>query len=548
MISIEYAGKSFSVAPGTTVEQFLKSQGETEAKQVLGVRMGNIKVLRSHVLEEGAVLTPLTLCDSEGIRIYKNSLIFIVVAVVKKLFPDWQVVINHTISGGIYCTVAGGKVTEEVLSTIDFEIRKLVEEDHPIEFVGMSVANAQAYFERIGWHDTAAHLRTTKSQSVSLCGLNGQLGFTFGSISPSTGYLKLYELLAYDRGFIIRYPRETEPNTIPKFVEQPKLFGVFREFERWQSILSLRTVSDLNQLIVDEKIDQIIHVAESLHEKKIAKIADDICHRIDDVRAILIAGPSSSGKTTFSKRLAIHLKVNGINTLPISLDDYFTDRVNTPRDENGEYDFESIYALNLELFNDHLRHLLGGDRIELPRYDFSSGLSRRSGKMMQLDSRTLLIIEGIHGLNDELTSAVYELLKYRIYVSAFTPIGVDNTNRIPTTDLRLIRRIVRDNSYRGYSAADTIKRWPLVRHGEKKWIFPHQNKADVLFNSTLVYEPAVLRSYAQPLLEKIGPDEEIYEEATRLREFLSLSEAMDHTKIPGTSILREFIGGSHFRY
>lgn len=548
MVAIKYAQEKYEVEPGTTVADFLKTLGEPAARQVLGVKLGHARVPLNTVLQDGAELTPLTFHDSEGVRIYKNSIIFLVLAVLKKLYPDWQVVINHTISGGIYCTVTGVAVRGDVLEAVDAEIRKLVEEDHPFELVTMSTANAQAYFERIGWRDTAAHLRTTKASTVTLCGLNGQLGFTFGAIAPSTGYLRVFELLSYDKGFIIRYPRESDPSSIPPFVEQPKLFGVFREYERWQSILNLRTVSDLNHLIVDGQIDEMIHVAESLHEKKIAMIADDICRRIDDVRVILIAGPSSSGKTTFSKRLAIHLKVNGIKTQPISLDDYFRDRAETPRDENGEYDFESIHALNLELFNDHLRRLLAGERVELPRYDFTTGTSRRSGKMIELEPRTLLIIEGIHGLNDELTPAVYELLKYRIYVSAFTPIGVDNTNRLPTTDLRLVRRIVRDHAYRNYSATDTIKRWPLVRNGEKKWIFPHQNKADTLFNSALVYEPAVLRFYAHPLLERIQANEEIFEEAKRLREFLSLFEPMDHTKIPGTSILREFIGGSHFRY
>jgi uridine kinase len=439
-------------------------------------------------------------------------------------------------------------VSNDVLKKVRGELAELIAQNQPFERVMMPTKDAIRHFDHIGWKDTADHLRQVKTDTVLLHRVDGQLGFVFGSVVRSTRYLTKFEVQPYASGFIVRYPRHETGDEIPKFIEQPKLFAVFREYEQWQTILGLRSVSDLNRHIRDNKISEIIHVAESLQEKKLAHIADEILQRIDTVRVVLIAGPSSSGKTTFSKRLAIHLKVNGINTIPISLDDYFCDRVLTPKDENGEYDFESIYALNLELFNDHLSRILAGETVELPKYDFATGKSIPSGKRIKADSRTLLVLEGIHGLNDELTPAVYEIQKYKVYVSAFTPIGIDNTNRIPTTDLRLMRRIVRDNAYRGYSAADTLMRWPLVRHGEKKWIFPHQNRANIMFNSTLIYEPAVLKSHAQPLLEKITPENAAYEEASRLREFLSLFEPLEPTIIPGTSIVREFIGNSHFKY
>jgi uridine kinase len=547
-VQVRYQGKEFAVESGATVEEFLVERGDATSRRLVGFKFGPKKVPRDFALTCDGEIVGLTLNDSEGIRIYKNSVIFLVIAVFKKLYPHWEVVINHTISGGIYCTVTNISITPEVLKRASAEVRKMVDEDLPFESVNMATRDAVRHFEHIGWKETAEHLRSIKQDEVVLFRVDGQLGFVFGSLVPSTGFLQQLQLQPYASGFILRYPRQGHLDEIPPFVEQPKLFAIFREYERWQGILALRSVADLNRHIVDKKINEIIHVAESLHEKKIAVIADDIAKRADTVRCVLIAGPSSSGKTTFSKRLAVHLKVNGINTLPISLDDYFRDRTETPRDENGEYDFESIYALNLDLFNNHLVKLLSGETIELPKYDFGSGKSVMSGKKIKADPRTLLIIEGIHGLNDELTPAVYQIQKYRVYVSAFTPIGLDNTNRIPTTDLRLMRRIVRDNFFRSYSAADTLMRWPLVRHGEKKWIFPHQNKADLMFNSTLIYEPAVLKTYAQPLLEKIQPTEPVYEEAQRLREFLSLFEQMDHTVIPGTSILREFIGNSHFKY
>jgi uridine kinase len=547
-ISVKFKEQDFEIIKGTTVATFLASRGLGNDRGILGVKLGTKKVPMDHVIAENAELVPLTLNDSDGIRIYKNSVIFLVIAVFKKLYPHWELVINHTISGGIYCTVTNITVSPDVLKRVLAELKTMVAEDLPFERVLMSTKEAIRHFDHIGWSDTSEHLRSITDEQVLLHRVDGQLGFVFGTIVPRTGHLAKFELQPYASGFILRYPRQGTDEAVPPFVEQPKLFAVFREYERWQTILDLRTVADLNHHIAGKKINEIIHVAESLHEKKLGSIADEILRRIDTVRVVLIAGPSSSGKTTFSKRLAVHLKVNGINTIPISLDDYFCNRVLTPRDENGEYDFESIYALNLQLFNDHLARILSGETVELPRYDFTTGTSGPSGRKIKADSKTLLVIEGIHGLNDELTPAVYEIQKYRVYVSAFTPIGIDNTNRIPTTDLRLMRRIVRDNAYRGYSAEDTLLRWPLVRHGEKKWIFPHQNKADIMFNSTLIYEPAMLKAHAQPLLEQIGTDSPVYEEASRLREFLGLFETMDPTVIPGTSIIREFIGNSHFRY
>jgi uridine kinase len=489
----------------------------------------------------------LAVADSN--RAHKASLVFLVVAVFKKLYPDWEVLINHTISEGVYCTVTGGQVCATVLKNVTNTMNELIAMDLPFETVDRPSTEAVAHFERIGWTTTADHVRSLKQPSVTLTRVNEQMGLVMGPTVKSTGTLKHFQLLQYTEGFIIRYPRPGEGDKLPPFVEQPKLFAVFREADSWQSILGMRSVCDLNQQIQDKhRLREIIHVAESLHEKKFAAVADDIARNIDTIRAILIAGPSSSGKTTFCKRLAVHLKVNGIKTLPISLDNYFTDRAHTPRDEKGDYDFESIYALRLDILNDHLTTLLSGGVVELPKYDFTTGLSAPSGKKIQADNKTLLVLEGIHGLNDELTPAIWDIQKYRIYVSAFTPIGLDNTNRMPTTDLRLIRRIVRDNSYRNYSARETITRWPSVRHGEERWIFPHQNKANIMFNTTLLYEPAILKAFAQPLLEQIPENDPVFEDASRLRDYLRLFDVADPTAVPGTSIVREFIGGSHFKY
>lgn len=548
-LKITFKGREFTTQPGTTATNFVTDNKLNDDHALLGLKLNGKRLDPRDPINVGGELTGITLDSSEGNRIYKSSLIFLVVTAFKKLHPDWEVVINHTISEGVYCTVTGQHITPATLSVVSQAISEMVAMDMPFESVEKPSTEASAWFERIGWHSTADHVRSLKKPSVTLTRIADQFGMVMGPTVPCTGCLKYFQLIPYADGFIVRYPRPDTGNRMPPFVEQPKLFSVFCEAENWQSILGLRSVADLNRHIQEKhSIREIIHVAESLHEKRLAAVADDIARRIDTVRAILIAGPSSSGKTTFSKRLAIHLKVNGIRTLPISLDNYFKDRRETPRDEKGDYDFESIYALRLDLLNEHLVTLLNGGTVDLPRYDFTTGTSAPSGKTIQADNKTLLVLEGIHGLNDELTPAIWEIQKFRIYVSAFTPIGLDNTNRIPTTDLRLIRRIVRDNSYRNYSARETIMRWPSVRHGEEKWIFPHMNKANVMFNTTLLYEPAVLKSFAQPLLEKIPADDPVAEEAARLHDYLSLFNEIDPGPVPGTSIVREFIGGSNFKY
>ena len=371
--------------------------------------------------------------------------------------------------------------------------------------------------------------------------------YFYGSLLTSTGGLKVFDVMKYYDGLLLRIPSRKNPEKLEEMVHQEKMLEIFREHHRWQEIVGLGTVGDFNKACQEGRTTELINVAEALQEKKIVRIADEIQSR-RNLKLILIAGPSSSGKTTFSKRLSIQLMANGIKPYPISLDDYFLDREHTPRDEHGEYDFESLYALDLPFFNSQLQALLAGEEVELPHFNFQTGLREKSGKKLRLEEHMILILEGIHGLNPELTAQIEEQYKYRIYVSAMTTILLDAHNYIPTTDNRLLRRIIRDYKYRGYSALDTIRRWPSVREGEDKWIFPYQEEADAMFNSALLFELAVIRNQALPILERVPENVPEYSEAYRLRKFLRYFVPMADDEIPPTSLLREFVGGSSFHY
>lgn len=489
----------------------------------------------------------LTLESYEARRIFVRGLTFVLIRAVKEIFPNANVTIEHSLSKGIYGEIQKTpKLNKEEISIIEKRMREIIVEDAPFEKETMSIDEAKEIFNKNGMKDKLRLFRYWKEATVDVCKCGSIYGYFYGKMVPSTGYLKQFELMYYEPGFLLRHPDTYSPYAIPEFKEQRGLFKVFREAEEWAEILDVGDVGALNDKISTGEMGEIIRISEALHEKKMACIADMIAERKDNVKLVLIAGPSSSGKTTFSKRLSIQLRVNGLKPYAISLDDYFINREETPKDEMGEYDFESIYALDLNLLNEHLNKLLAGEEIELPTFNFLTGKREYSGKKLMLTSDMILVVEGIHGLNETLTRDVKPENKFKIYVSALTQLNIDNHNRIPTTDVRILRRIVRDYRTRGKDAETTLLGWLSVRRGEDKNIFPFQEEGDVMFNSTLVYELGALKKYAEPLLQQINTSSRAYSEADRLLKFLRYFLPVEQDDIPNNSIIREFIGGSCF--
>ncbi len=486
--------------------------------------------------------------SSSGMRTYTRSLFFVLVKAVKDLFPGCALSIGTPVSRGYYCELRTGRQIEERdVEAIRRRMREIVDADIPFHRIQCPTEDAIEMFRRQGMTSKVRLLESLGSLYTHYYRLNETVDYFYGSLLTSTGGLKVFDVMKYYDGLLLRVPSRKDPGKLEELVRQDKMLEIFREHHRWQEIVGLNTVGDFNKACQEGWTTGLINVAEALQEKKIAHIADEIQSR-PDLKLVLIAGPSSSGKTTFSKRLSIQLMANGLKPYPISLDDYFLDREKTPKDERGEYDFESLYALDLPFFNSQLRTLLSGGEVELPRFNFQKGVREMSGKKFRLEDRMILILEGIHGLNPELTAMIGERYKFRIYVSAMTTILLDAHNYIPTTDNRLLRRIVRDYKYRGCSALDTIRRWPSVRAGEDKWIFPYQEEADAMFNSALLFELAVIRGQALPLLERVPENVPEYSEAYRLRKFLRYFEPVEEDEIPPTSLLREFVGGSSFHY
>ena len=437
------------------------------------------------------------------------------------------------------------QLEKEDLMKIKDRMLDIVNRDVVIKKIKMRKEEAIKIFKEYGMKDKVSLLEHVNLEFVNLYELDGRYDYFYGQMAYSTGIIKAFDLMYYEPGFIIRYPKKSNLERLKKFKEVKKLSQIFRETEKWLNIIGVADVGSLNDKVTENEFRDLIMVSEALHEKKIAQISDMIDDR-EEVKVVLIAGPSSSGKTTFANRLAVQLKVNGYIPIPVSLDDYFLNRENTPKDENGEYDFESIYSLDLKLFNENLTSLLNGEEVEIPSYNFRSGEREWIGKKIKIPQNGILIIEGIHGLNPTLTSSIENENKFKIYISALTQLNLDNHNRISTTDIRRVRRIVRDFLSRGYGAEDTLKMWPSIRRGEEKNIFIYQEEADVMFNSTLVYELCILKKYALEELNKISEDSSISLGANRLKDFLGFFKDMDIDYVPNNSILREFIGGSIF--
>ena len=490
----------------------------------------------------------LDMTSGSGSRNYTRSVFFVLCKAVKDIWPESHVVIDIPVSNGYYCDLRIGRpVTEEDVAKVKARMDEIIAAAMPIRRHESVTEKAIKLFSDLGDTAKVKLLQTTGRLYTTYYDIDGYYDFYYGSLLTNTKQIYLYGLDKYYDGMLLRIPTMTDPSKLPEMIRQDKLFEIFKEHHHWQDVLEIRTVGDFNNAVATDHSIDLINISEALQEKKIAHIADEIAQR-KGVKLILLAGPSSSGKTTTCKRLSIQLIANGLRPLQISLDDYFVDREQSPRDENGDYDFESIHALNLKLINEQFNALFYGEEVELPRYDFPTGKSVKSGNKLKMEDNNVLVVEGIHALNPELTAQIPEELKYRVYVSALTTILLDDHNYIPTTDNRLLRRIIRDYKYRGVDARETIRRWPSVRAGENKWIFPFQENADVMFNSAMLFELAVIKQQAEPLLEQVPENCPEYSEAYRLLKFLKYIKPIPNTDIPPTSLLREFLGGSSFKY
>ena len=490
----------------------------------------------------------LDMTSSSGSRAYTRTLFFVLCKAVQDIYPATDVVIDIPVSNGFYVDIRLGRpVVDEDVNIIRRRMQEIIDARMPIRRFTVPTEEAVALFQEKGDIEKVKLLKTSGSIYTTYYKIGDYVDYYYGTLLTNTSQLYLFGLEKYYDGMLLRIPSLKNPDVLGEMTRQDKMFEIFKEHHRWQSILGIRTVGDFNQAIDANHSTDIINISEALQEKKIAKIAEEIASR-KGVKLVLLAGPSSSGKTTSCKRLSIQLAVNGLKPLQISLDDYFVDREKTPKDASGEYDYESIYALDLDLINEQFNALFRGEEVELPKYDFQSGKSKKSGNKLKMNDNNVLVVEGIHALNPELTAHIPQEQIFRVYASALTTILLDNHNYIPTTDNRLLRRIIRDNKYRGVSAQETIHRWPSVRAGENKWIFPFQENADAMLNTAMLYELAVIKMQAEPLLQQVPENCEEYAEAYRLLKFLKYFKGIPYNNLPPTSLLREFLGGSSFHY
>lgn len=540
--------KSIYATIGSTLSDVFKQLNLKMPYNTVCAKVNNKVEGMNFRLYHNADVEFLDMTSGSGSRNYTRTLFFILCKAVHDLFPRSYVVIDIPVSNGYYVDInIEREVTIDDVSQIRQRMQEIIDAAMPIKRHEIPTEEAIQMFSQKGDEAKAKLLKSAGSLYTTYYQIDDYVDYYYGSLLTNTSQIYLFGLEKYYDGLLLRIPDLKNPDVLPEMTRQDKMFSIFKEQHQWQNIVGVRTVGDFNEIVEAGGGTDLINVSEALQEKKISRIADEIASR-KDVKLILLAGPSSSGKTTTCKRLSIQLVANGLKPLQISLDDYFINRVQTPLDENGEYDYESIYALNLELINEQFNALFRGEEVELPKYDFQLGVSKPSGKKVRMKENNVLVVEGIHALNPELTAHIPEKQKYRVYVSALTTILLDDHNYIPTTDNRLLRRIIRDYKYRGVDARDSIHRWPSVRSGENKWIFPFQENADAVFNSAMLFELAVIKQQAEPLLEQVPENCEEYSEAYRLRKFLKYIRPIPNKDIPPTSLLREFLGGSSFRY
>ena len=546
MIKVQMDSICSEFEAGTTLMQLLEFLGKREDYSIVAAKVNNdIKELGYKLIEDCKVVF-VTLNDDDGVKIYRRSLHFILIKAFRDILPDKKLVISHTISKGMYIQLEVDDVTPEELDSAEKRMKEIVDSNLPFERFIMNMDEAKRVCTMSDREDRVLAFEHRSKQNVTMYRCGDMYDYFYGYMVPHTGYIKNFKLISKAPGFILLFPEKGKGFILPEYKEQPKLFNVFIEYKKWLKILDMENVGALNNIVDSGKVSELIRVAEAIQEKKFANIADQITQSKDKKKVVLISGPSSSGKTTSANRLSVQLRVSGLTPVTISLDNYFVDRDKTPKDETGDFDFEAIEALDLGLFNENLSDLIKGREVELPIYNFKLGRREPVGIKKAIGDKDVLVIEGIHGLNDKLTSSIPEESKFKIYVSALTSLNLDDHNRIPTTDTRIIRRIVRDHQFRGANALSTIKRWPSVRKGEERNIFPFQENANVFFNSSLVYELGVLKLLAEPLLKEIDQSNEEYSEAKRLLDFLSYFLPIDYKEIPFNSIIREFIGGSCF--
>jgi len=547
-IHVRNIDKTIEVPMGSTLEEIYEMTGMKMAYGPISARVNNkVEGMHYRAYKQKEVEF-LDITSSSGSRAYTRTLFFVLCKAAHDLFKPCKVAIDIPVSNGYYVNLQIGRpVTLDDAGAIRRRMQEIIDAAMPIHRHETTTEEAIALFDSLHNRSKVKLLKSTGTLFTTYYDIDGYLDYYYGSLLTNTKQIYLFGLEKYYDGLLLRLPSREHPSELGEMTHQDKMFGIFKEHHQWQDILGLRTIGDLNEVISKGYAPQLIQVSEALQEKKIGKIADEIAQR-KGIKLVLIAGPSSSGKTTTCKRLSVQLAVNGIKPIGISLDDYFLDRDKTPLDEKGDYDFEHLHALNLPLFNEQLNALFKGEEVELPRYDFPTGKSLMSGKKLKLHDDNILVVEGIHALNPELTAQIPNEQIFRVYASALTTILLDNHNYIPTTDNRLLRRIIRDHKYRGVSAKDTIHRWPSVRAGENKWIFPYQENADAMFNTAMLFELAVIKIQAEPLLQQVPENCEEHAEAYRLLKFLHYIKPIPDTQIPPTSLLREFLGGSSFEY
>ena len=536
---------AYQIEAGTMLRDFVMGLEMDNSNPIVAAIIDNRLRDLGYLLNDDCELEWVTLYSEAGLKMYRRSTVFLLLKACRDLFPQRCLMIKHTLSNGTYCEFIEGSVNNVEIEQITKRMQELIAADLPINRKRITKAEARELFAQQDKPDTVKILENRDKEAVHVYELDGFYEYFYDYMVNRTGLINKFKLLYYPPGMILQTPEPGDPELDQPFHEQSKLFQIYQEAKAWAGMLNTPHLGALNDIIQEGRVEDLIRVNEALQEKKIAQIADMIVNN-PSVRVVLIAGPSSSGKTTFAQRLLIQLRVNGRRPVSISLDNYFVDQKKTPLDEDGEYDFEALEALKLDLFNDHLTRLINGEEIEMPVYDFKQGCCLDKGINISVPPGEPIIIEGIHGLNDKLTWSIPREQKFKIYVSALTQINIDYANRIPTTDCRLLRRIIRDSRTRGYTALNTIKRWPSVRRGEEKYIFPFQENADIMFNSSLVYELAALKPLAEPLLWEISRENPEHLEARRLLKFLSYFRSTSAQPIPPNSILREFTGGSWF--
>ena len=544
---IQYNEKKMEIHQKMRIRDLLKEENEQSEHAVVGAIFNNEYVNLSYEIEESGNLELIDISSKEGMKIYRRTLVYVLGKAFEKICPNLKMMVDYQLPNSMYCDLENNEVTEEFIQNLSEEMRRIIKQNLPIKQVIMTREEAKAFFDKEQTSKGRLQFDLEKNKKIYMYYCEDYYNYCYGTLADRTGITKVFEIMKYDNGFLIRYPSSSKPEQLPKIIPTKKLAWALSEYDDIHKILDMNRVYKLNAAVDENRIKDVIMLDEALHEKKIANIADKIAEN-RNVKMVLIAGPSSSGKTTFAQRLGIQLRINKIKPVTISVDNYFVERKDTPRDENGDYDFECIEAIDLKLFNEHLTKLLNGEEVEMPEFDFHEGTKRYKGKKLRLKSDEVLVIEGIHCLNDKLTSSIPKEQKYKIYISALTVLNMDRYNRISSTDTRLVRRIVRDYQFRGYSAKHTIATWHSVNRGEELNIFPYQEEADSIFNTSLIYELGVLKGKAMPVLEEITKKDKEYAEAHRLVNMLKYFKTIPDRLVPTNSLLKEFLGGGDFEY